>query len=97
MIRFTIDWENISSGYKFTADYVFDGCATQKGYDLISWSLNVLRYGQKEGFRAIGNPDDKYHCLIKLLNPADYPEFADKLFQAITVNSESLVSLGAYC
>ena len=62
MTAFTIDWLQINTGRKFTANYIFDGCSTQKGYDLIGWCLRCLRFGQKQGFRAgVKN--------IKLKNP----------------------------
>jgi len=96
MIRFTIDWQVKSSGRKFTTEYTFDGCGNQKGFDLIGWAHNVLRYGQKDGFKAIYKKTGKYSNPIALVNPADYPDFAAKLFQSVTNTGQSLPGLGCF-
>ncbi len=89
MIRFTIDWENKKTGRKFTTEYTYDGCGCQKGYDLTDWVLNCLHFGVKNGLA--GNTDD-----IKLVNPEDYPEFANRLFQPVTKDGKSLPSAFAH-
>ncbi len=83
MIKFTIDWEQISNGYEFTADYLYDGCTNQKGYDFISWTLHCLQAGICNGFKSGSGH-------IKLVNGKDYPEYANSLFQCILASGESL-------
>lgn len=88
-IRFTIDWTNPRTGDKFTTDYVYEGFGPQKGFDLIGWSHNCLRFGCENGFLAsVGD--------IKLKNPDDYPELSDKLFQPDDGHTGSKTSYGHY-
>ena len=81
MIRFSIRWVQISNGYSFNSNYTYDGCGVQKGYDLIGWALYCLRSGQADGFRG---------KMPVLINPKDYPEFADMLYQKIDKENNQL-------
>lgn len=89
MVRFTIDWKNKKTGREFTTEYTYDGCDCQKGYSITAWTLNCLHFGWKNGFSA-----DTHD--IKLVNPKDYPEFTDRLFQPVTENGDSLPSAFAH-
>lgn len=82
MIRFTIDWTEVNTDRIFTTDYVYDGCGCQKGYDLIGWSLHCLEFGRQQGFRG---------KIPILVNPDDYPEFADMLYQKIDKDNNQIV------
>ena len=47
---FKIHWTR-QDGSEFVADYIFDGCGNQAGYDKVGWALRCLESGRQAGFK----------------------------------------------